>query len=340
MNMLARYQPQWIREDFVDFVLEQVNPMWSWKKAKAQVVAVEAVASDFYQVSLLPNTHFNTQQIRAGQSILVTLVLEGVHQQRSYSIMRSHPNGQIDLGVKVQGKVSRAISQLNVGQVIEISQPQGDFILAPAANRVLLIASGSGITAIYALLEQVLLEQSEQIDVVYFTRDDAFHAMLQQVADQHETVRYHHINTAQQPQHLSLDFLNQRISDLAQCQVYACGASAMMRAADDIFTQLGCRDKLYMEYFQTQVDESLEAQPVTFMRAQQQFEARGNLLESAEQAGLRPAHGCRMGICNTCTCTKVSGSTKNILTGEIDHGSNTQIKLCVSQAVSPVVINL
>ncbi len=75
MNMLARYRPQWIREDFVDFVLEQVNPMWSWKKAKAQVVAVEAVASDFYQVSLLPNTHFNTQQIRAGQSLLVTRCL-------------------------------------------------------------------------------------------------------------------------------------------------------------------------------------------------------------------------------------------------------------------------
>jgi len=37
MNISANYQPQWIREDFVDFILEKVNPMWTWKKVKAQV---------------------------------------------------------------------------------------------------------------------------------------------------------------------------------------------------------------------------------------------------------------------------------------------------------------
>ena len=99
-------------------------------------------------------------------------------------------------------------------------------------------------------------------------------------------------------------------------------------------------DRLKQEYFQIAVDESLEAQPIVFLRSQQEFAAKSNLLESAEQAGLKPTHGCRMGICNTCTCTKVSGSTKNMLTGEIDHASNTQIKLCISQAISPVVINL
>ena len=62
--------------------------------------------------------------------------------------------------------------------------------------------------------------------------------------------------------------------------------------------------------------------------------------DSAEQAGLRPAHGCRMGICNTCSCTKVQGVVRNLLTGELDQNNNTQIKLCISQAVSPVVINL
>ncbi len=64
--------------------------------------------------------------------------------------------------------------------------------------------------------------------------------------------------------------------------------------------------------------------------AQQDFLAEGNLLESAEKAGLKPAHGCRMGICDTCSCTKLQGSVKNLLTGEIDHANNTQIKLCVS----------
>jgi ferredoxin len=114
----------------------------------------------------------------------------------------------------------------------------------------------------------------------------------------------------------------------------------MMQSIQQLYAELQLTHVLKTEYFQIQVDSTLEAQPVTFLRAQQQFQAQNNLLESAEKAGLRPAHGCRMGICNTCSCTKVQGAVRNLLTGEIDAQSNTQIKLCISQAVSPVVINL
>lgn len=340
MNMLASYQPQWIREDFVDFILEKVNPMWTWKKAKAQVVSITAVASDFYQIRLLPNHHFKAPHFKAGQSVLVTVPIQGVMHQRSYSVMQIDANGVIQLGVKVQGRVSRAFSQLAVADIIEISQPQGGFYLEPKADGIVLIASGSGITAIYALLQQAIKQQLSHITVMYFTRDDAFHDQLQEMIQQHSHVRYLHINTLQQSQHLTLSLLKEHIEDLERKQTYICGASGMMQAAKDIFNQLNAVDRLHMEFFQPLVDDSQEAQPITFLRSQQEFEARTNLLESAEQAGLRPSHGCRMGICNTCTCTKVSGSTKNILTGEIDHGNNTQIKLCVSQAISPVVINL
>lgn len=340
MNMLASYQPQWVREDFVDFILEKVNPMWTWKKAKAQVVSITAVASDFYQIRLLPNHHFKAPHFKAGQSVLVTVPIQGVMHQRSYSVMQIDANGVIQLGVKVQGRVSRAFSQLAVGDIIEISQPQGGFYLEPKADGIVLIASGSGITAIYALLQQAIKQQLSHIDVVYFTRDDAFHDQLQEMIPQHSNVRYLHINTLQQSQHLSLSLLKEHIEDLERKQIYVCGAAGMMKSAQLIFEEIGCSEQLHMEYFQPVVDETLETQPVTFLRAQQQFQANTNLLESAEQAGLRPSHGCRMGICNTCTCTKVSGSTKNMLTGEIDHGNNTQIKLCVSQAISPVVINL
>ena len=143
-----------------------------------------------------------------------------------------------------------------------------------------------------------------------------------------------------QQQHLTLQLLERTVADFGQRLSYACGAAGMMQSLNQIYQQLGIAQQLKQEYFQVLVDESASVQPVVFLRAQQEFEANSNLLDSAEQAGLRPAHGCRMGICNTCTCTKVSGSTKNLLTGEIDHDSNTQIKLCISQAVSPVVINL
>lgn len=340
MSHVMQYQPQWIREDFIDFIAEKVNPVWAWKKVKASIVDVHMLNEDFYQIQLQPNHNFQAKTFRAGQSILVTVVIAGVRQQRSYSIVKITAQGNIVIAVKRQGKVSNALTHLARGSVVEISQVQGDFTLSSSQDSILLLASGSGITAIYSLLEQALIQKVKQIDLLYFTRDNAFHSELLQLAEQYSQFHYHHFNTVAQKQHLSVELLESRVADFKQRQSYACGAKGMMQSLNQIYQHLGIADQLKQEYFQVVVDETAAVQPVVFLRAQQEFEAKTNLLESAEQAGLRPAHGCRMGICNTCTCTKVSGSTKNLLTGEIDHDSNTQIKLCISQAVSPVVINL
>ena len=340
MSHVMQYQPQWIREDFVDFIAEKINPLWAWKKVKATIVDIQAIAPDFYQIQLQPNHNFQTKAFSAGQSILVTVVIAGVRQQRHYSIVKITETGNIIIAVKRQGKVSNALTHLISGSVVEISQAQGDFNLNPSPNSILLLASGSGITAIYALLQQALTQKISQIDLIYFSRDEAFHAELLQLAEQYPQLHYHYFNTVAQQQHLTLQLLERTVADFGQRLSYACGAAGMMQSINQIYQQLGIAQQLKQEYFQVLVDETASVQPVVFLRAQQQFEAKSNLLDSAEQAGLRPAHGCRMGICNTCTCTKVSGSTKNLLTGEIDHDSNTQIKLCISQAVSPVVINL
>ena len=340
MSSTMQYQPEWVREDFVDFIAEKISPVWAWKKVKAAVIKIRALSADFYQIQLRPNRNFKHQQFKAGQSILVTVEIAGVRHQRHYSIVKFLANGDIILAVKQQGKVSNALTQLAYGGVVELSQSQGDFVLDTSTSPLLLIASGSGITAIYSLLLDALEHSNRSVDVIYFNRDDAFHADLEQLHQQYAQFNYHHINTTTQKQHLTKALLDSLVPDFAQRQTYVCGANTMMQTAQQIFQDLNITDRLKQEYFQITADESLDAQPVVFLRSQQEFEAKSNLLESAEQAGLRPTHGCRMGMCNTCTCTKVSGSTKNILTGEINHDANTQIKLCISQAISPVVINL
>ena len=340
MSHVMQYQPQWVREDFVDFIVEKINPVWAWKKVKARIVHVHMLSQDFYQIQLQPNRNFAASTFAAGQSVLVTVVIAGVRQQRSYSIVKITDMGDIVIAVKRQGKVSNAVTCLAVGSVIEISQVQGDFILSSSEQPILLLASGSGITAIYALLQQALKQKVSQIDLIYFSRDQAFHDELQQCAVQYPQFNYHAFHTLQHKQHLTQELIQALVPDLQQRQSYACGAQGMMQSVNQIYQGLGLTAQLKQEYFQVVVDETAPVQPVVFLRAQQRFEAKTNLLESAEQAGLRPTHGCRMGICNSCTCTKLSGSTKNLITGEIDHASNTQIKLCISQAISPVVINL
>ncbi|OTG85195.1 flavin reductase family protein [Acinetobacter sp. ANC 4648] len=340
MSHYIQYQPEWIREDFIDFIAEKINPVWAWKKIKASIIKTRAFSAGFYQIQLRPNHNFKSQQFKAGQSVLLTVVIEGIRQQRSYSIVKILANGDVLIAVKQQGKVSNALTQMDFGSIVELSQSQGEFVLDDCSHSILLLASGSGITAIYALLQDALSRNIQNIDLIYFTRDDAFHLDFEQLVQQYPQFNYHPVNTSQQKQHLTLELLQRFVPDFQQRQSYACGAKAMMQSLNQIYQQFGISQQLKQEYFQVMVDETLAVQPVTFLRSQQKFEAKSNLLESAEQAGLRPTHGCRMGICNTCTCTKVSGSTKNILTGEIDHSSQTQIKLCISQAVSPVVINL
>lgn len=349
IQQLESYQPHWIREDFIDFIAEKFNPLWSYRKVKARVLSIEQVGEDFYQLQLRPNQNFDYSSYQAGQSLLVTVVIAGVRYQRHYSILDINPAGHLSIAIKRQGLVSTALTVLASNRYLEISQPQGCFTLDALSDasinlpdkKLLFIASGSGITAIYALLKQALQRTViMKIDLIYFSRDLAYLNQLMQLSEQYPHFHLCAIDTLDEPQHLDLALLQRVVPDFQSRLCYACGAHGMMHAANQIYTQLGCLAQLKQEYFLAPRATQKIEQTVHFVRAQQRFQSSGNLLESAEAAGLRPAHGCRMGICNSCSCTKLSGTTQNIVTGEINQQSNTQIKLCISQALSPVEINL
>ncbi len=141
-------------EDFtIDFLAEKSTPLWAWKKAKARIVAKHHLSDDFVYMQLQPNHHFKSNRLsEAGQSILVTVLIAGVRWQRSYSIVEIFTkNGNLVIAVKQQGRISNALTQQPVKSVVEISQPQGQFVLKSQPHSALMIASGSGITAIYAL---------------------------------------------------------------------------------------------------------------------------------------------------------------------------------------------
>ena len=64
------------------------------------------------------------------------------------------------------------------------------------------------------------------------------------------------------------------------------------------------------------------------------------LLEQAEALGLRPAYGCRMGICFTCTSSKTEGTVRNVVTGAESSLPDEDIQICVSQPVGDCVVEL
>jgi ferredoxin len=80
---------------------------------------------------------------------------------------------------------------------------------------------------------------------------------------------------------------------------------------------------------------------VTFRRSARTVDGGGpTLLAIAEAAGLRPATGCRMGICRTCTCTKIAGRVRDRVTGAVDDAPMSRVRLCVSEPLGPVTLDL
>ena len=64
------------------------------------------------------------------------------------------------------------------------------------------------------------------------------------------------------------------------------------------------------------------------------------LLEQAEAAGLTPEHGCRMGICFSCTTRKTEGTVRNVVTGVESARPDEDIQICVNQPVGDCAVEL
>ncbi|RZA07632.1 MAG: 2Fe-2S iron-sulfur cluster binding domain-containing protein [Moraxellaceae bacterium] len=335
------YKPHWIREDFVDFVLGKVNPLWTLRRTMARIENIESIADDMIKVTLVSNNKFS--QYKPGQFVMVTVRIDGVQHQRAYSLVSSPDDSHLVLGIKKQGRVSNYLaSQAHRGDVIEITPAMGEFVLKNTDQPILLVSAGSGITPMIPLAKQALSRSKQPVTLIYYSRDPAFRAELEQLAAQYAHFDLHIIvDSAAKPAFFDEETLDRLCPDAAKRHTYVCAAPGLMKATRQIWNKRGWNEQITQESFlPVTISDDAQAVPVNFRRSMQSFEGRGNLLASAEAAGLKPAYGCRMGICNTCSCTKVSGAVRNQLTGEINDQNNVQIKLCVSEAVSPVEIDL
>ena len=51
-------------------------------------------------------------------------------------------------------------------------------------------------------------------------------------------------------------------------------------------------------------------------------------------------YGCRVGICHTCTVTKISGTVRDLRNGDEYDQPNEQVQTCVTVPVGPCVLNI
>jgi ferredoxin-NADP reductase len=114
----------------------------------------------------------------AGQHIDLKLTAEdGYSAQRSYSLSRPIDGERIELTVQqiADGEVSPYLMGVRPGEEIELRGPIGGwFVWRPAEQaRILLVAGGSGIVPLMAMLRQRVLVGSAEFRLVYSVRSPA-----------------------------------------------------------------------------------------------------------------------------------------------------------------------
>ena len=125
---------------------------------------------------------------------------------------------------------------------------------------------------------------------------------------------------------------------------YVCGPGPMMEAVADHWQQAGLAEQLKRENFRPALKAVAAGAggEVRFWNSERVAEGAGDkpLLEVAEQAGLMPKHGCRMGICQGCLVTLKEGQVRDLTSGEVFGESGDMVRICVCAAAGNVTLEL
>jgi ferredoxin-NADP reductase len=337
----------------VDRYVELVRPLLLRRDVRAQVTAVAHQTPRSVTLTLRAND--NWRGASAGQFVGVSVEIDGTWHTRPYSPAGSEhaPRGELELTVSThpEGTVSRYLREhARPGMIVGLTQAQGEFVLPdPRPDRVLLIGGGSGITPVMAMLRTLCDEGFQgEIGFLGYARSRQlalYREALDQLAARHAHVRVLRGFTRGRAGtgRFSREHVRAVISEHAGAATFVCGPPALIDSVRAVSAQDGL-DEPAVEMFTppAQTFDAAGAQGVvSFERSGCEAANSGlPLLEQAEDAGLAPEHGCRMGICNTCSARKRAGTVRNIFTGATSSAGEEQIRICVSVPVGDVALDL
>ena len=284
-----------------------------------------------------------------GQYLTLRLQIGGQEVRRSYSIA-TLPGEPLTVGVRaVPGGVFSTVAQgLQPGDLLEAMPPEGRFVYS-GQSRLLLIAAGSGITPMVSIAGAALAAGAE-VTLIYGNRDSStimFRDALDHLKDEHidRFAVLHCLSRETQDAVL----LNGRITGdklraLAQGGVvdplgaegvFLCGPQEMIADCTEALTGMGVApERLHHELFFTgyaprparsdaaraaatdgvQVEIVLDGGVQRFTMGPQD----DTVLDAAERAGLDLPWSCRGGMCCTCRCKVLDGTSEMAVNYSLD----------------------
>ena len=344
----------------VDRYVEQMFPTWSTTEVRGRVLEVDRSAEGSVVLTIQANG--NWTGFRAGQHTRLTVEIDGVRHSRCYSMASSASRGgrRFELGIKAHphGLVSRhLLAAASEGMVVGLTPAAGDFHLPDTRpDRILLISGGSGITPVMSML-RTLCDEGHTRPVAflhYATAPEAvlFRSELEALAARPNVSLVTAFDQRPDAGDVSgfLDESHLVAADRRwrEAEAYVCGPAPLMDSVRSHYEAAGVPHRFHQEAFTLPMSagESAVGGSVRFGASDLVVESDGRpLLDQAERVGLAPKHGCRMGICHTCTRPLSCGTVRDAVTGELttttsESGQEVDIRVCVSVPVGDVEIDL
>lgn len=302
----------------------------------------------------------------AGQYLTLVLNINGRKYKRAYSFSSS-PSLDENLKITVKrvpnGIVSNfLLDNLKVGDVIQVTQPTGKFVLDTRSKpeQIFLWAAGSGITPIFSILNELLYRSpSTRIHLTYGNVNKEKSIFL------NELMNLSFKNREQFNLNLFFSRENERFSEnsfsgrinfefvkyytmnntnaICSSQHFICGPLQMKKMIIEALENTGVsEDSVFSEDFELAINEddligviASEVELNVNGRGSKILVQRGKtILDAFLDKGIDLPYSCQTGSCDTCKARMVSGEVKMIGDKIKTELSKDEILLCCSFPLS------
>ncbi|WP_299676202.1 ferredoxin--NADP reductase [uncultured Tenacibaculum sp.] len=304
----------------------------------------------------------------AGQYITLKTSINGEEVRRAYSLCSSPKSGEVKVAVKAVENGTFSVfanEKLNVGDLLEVSKPEGKFVLEPENNKNYIgFAAGSGITPVLSMVKSVLESNtSSTFTLVYGNKtiaDTIFYKELAELKAQYaerfnlsyvfsrenvESAVFGRIDKA----HVNY-FVKNIYKDLSFDKAFLCGPEEMINIASETLIENGfAKENVLFELFTASIDEAaasqvkegeteitvvLDDEKTTFTMPQD-----SDILAEALRKKIDAPYSCQGGVCSSCIAKVTEGKAvmvKNqILTDEeLEEGF---ILTCQAHPTTPTI---
>lgn len=304
-----------------------------------KVVQIEKLTPRAVAISLeVPEKNKADFKFKAGQYITIKQMLDGEEVRRSYSLSSEPGDEFMTIGVKkVEGGKFSAYANdvLQVGDILEVSAPEGRFVYESGAgtDHLALFAAGSGITPIMSIIQNALKENdSNTVVLVYGNQtleETMYHDRILELIEKYTDRFFVQFIYSQSREDDSLfgrieastvNYITKnKFGDRDFSAFYICGPEPMMLAVKDtLHAQDIADDQIFTELFTSSeankeplnIQNGLTSVTVTLDDEEFQFQMdkKKILLDVVLEEDIDAPYSCQGGVCSTCIARVIEGN--------------------------------